>query len=692
MFTAMRKHTHTKGKVLGVLGIFLAAALLLAGCGASTDGAPSGQAKVKVQVAFPHRTAPPPRYAPFGQDAVQLGVPPAAESAVVKVYSASSNTLVASLTLTRTQSAGSVTVASGADYRFEVSVKDANGLEVAWDERTETINGDTTISLTPKAIIRSVQLWAEGAPISAGDKAKVYLRVFADAAGDYFYQVPDSDFNVTWSVASGGSLDPVNQSRLGAEVSYDGTSTKITVTAQVSGLSETHQQTTIQKSVDIFLFQGSGNAATLSDQLPGWLGPSNTYVSLYLGATPWQSTGVGVRAAVDGAGNFSLPFPSGSDLAANQTVRDHASEVFFQLQSFLDSCSNPSWTQAPTPAVISFAYFGLLHQEGASYPYIGSAKLHQQGGDVYSKPVYLVYSDRDAHAVGQANCGGGILNFDMNFQAGWNLWVADYSGTSPSIHVSPLPSDPYAPSNDGYQWYVKLTRTDLALEASNTSYSPVAGQPTTITFDLKNRLPYGSDPGTITLQFTYNDAEIVIDSASVGTWDSATKQLQLDAPAPGQIQPVSITLTPQSGAAGGTVSLDISLNYPDDLDASNNSLGITLTPSSSSGNSSVGVGLDMESPSVMFQSPSPYAHLNKTVPIAVEVQAFDNIGIVELELYVGFRRIATLQDFSPPQNDTDIYTYSWDASGFSPGRYTLTAIAYDATGNSSRAELEVRLQ
>ncbi len=682
----------TKKDLIWSLLLAMTTSLFLAGCGGSSPsgGAAPGTATVNVRVAFPSPPPPPENVFPFAQEAAPLGVPYAAESAVVAVYSATDNTPVASLTLTRSQPSKSITLTSGTDYRFEVSVRDAGGLELAWGEQTQTISASTTVTLTPKTIIRSVKLWALGAPVNGGEKAKVFLAVYADQAGDYMYQVPDGDFTVTWS-ASGGTLDANNQSRLGAEVSYDGSSSKITVTAHVSGVNESHQLTTFQKSVDIYPFQGGGNGATLSDQLPNWLGPSNAFVSLYLGSSPWRSTGVGVHAAVGGAGNFSLPMPSGSDLANNQAVQNHAEAIFAQLQSFLDTCSNPSWTQGPMPAVISFAYFALSQQVGSSYSYVGSAKLHQAGGDVYTKPVYLVYSDRAAQAVGEAVCGSGPMNFNINLQAGWNLWVADYSSSPGSVSVVPLPSDPYTPSNDSHEWYVKLTRTDLVLEASNTNYSPVEGQPVTIAFDMRNRLPYGIDPGMVTLEFAYNDAQIVVNSVSVGTWDATTKQLQLDAPAPGQVQPITVTLTPQSGTAGSTLTFDISLNYPEDLDASNNSLSITLTPSSSTGGSSVGVELDMESPSVNFQSPAPYAHLDKSTPIVVEVQANDNVGIDELELYAGFRKIATMQDFSPPPAGSDIYTFNWNASGFSSGRYTLTAIAYDASGNSSRAEVEISL-
>ncbi|RJQ44246.1 MAG: hypothetical protein C4534_06715 [Gaiellales bacterium] len=88
---------------------------------------------------------------------------------------------------------------------------------------------------------------------------------------------------------------------------------------------------------------------------------------------------------------------------------------------------------------------------------------------------------------------------------------------------------------------------------------------------------------------------------------------------------------------------------------------------------------DSEPPVVSVDSPSPGATLSGTV--AVEISASDGSGISKVELYVGDRLIDTKT--SAPYG-SHIYTRS-----LADGSYSVTAKAYDATGNTSTRSVEV---
>ena len=82
-------------------------------------------------------------------------------------------------------------------------------------------------------------------------------------------------------------------------------------------------------------------------------------------------------------------------------------------------------------------------------------------------------------------------------------------------------------------------------------------------------------------------------------------------------------------------------------------------------------GSDTTTPTVTISSPANSATVSGTVSVAAS--ASDNVGVTKVEIYINGTLKAT--DTATP------YTYSWDTTGTANGSYTLTAKAYDASGN-----------
>lgn len=90
---------------------------------------------------------------------------------------------------------------------------------------------------------------------------------------------------------------------------------------------------------------------------------------------------------------------------------------------------------------------------------------------------------------------------------------------------------------------------------------------------------------------------------------------------------------------------------------------------------------DSTPPSVSFASPANGATVSGTV--SVQVNASDNVGVASVSLYVNNTLLGT--------RTTAPYTFSWDTTRVSNGSYTLRAVAADAAGNSSSAQISVNV-
>ncbi|HOP40570.1 MAG TPA: S8 family serine peptidase [Geobacteraceae bacterium] len=84
---------------------------------------------------------------------------------------------------------------------------------------------------------------------------------------------------------------------------------------------------------------------------------------------------------------------------------------------------------------------------------------------------------------------------------------------------------------------------------------------------------------------------------------------------------------------------------------------------------------DSVDPVATITSPSNGAAVNGIVP--VNVTASDNVGVTRVELYINGILHAT--------DTTASYSFTWDTASLTNGTYYLTAVAYDAAGNSAQS-------
>jgi subtilisin family serine protease len=87
------------------------------------------------------------------------------------------------------------------------------------------------------------------------------------------------------------------------------------------------------------------------------------------------------------------------------------------------------------------------------------------------------------------------------------------------------------------------------------------------------------------------------------------------------------------------------------------------------------IGIDNQAPSVAIISPNG-GEVAGIVP--VDVEAFDNVGVVRAELWVNGKIMVT--DTLAP------YAFVWDTSDLVQGDYTLTVLAFDAAGNQGASQ------
>jgi uncharacterized delta-60 repeat protein len=97
---------------------------------------------------------------------------------------------------------------------------------------------------------------------------------------------------------------------------------------------------------------------------------------------------------------------------------------------------------------------------------------------------------------------------------------------------------------------------------------------------------------------------------------------------------------------------------------------------------------DSTPPAVSFVTPTSESTVSGTVPMSATVT--DNKGVTHVEFYVGSNKVGDI-DTGSPGNFNSTYTYNWNSTTTYDGRKTLTAIAYDAQGNQTFADIHVQL-
>ncbi|HOO70675.1 MAG TPA: Ig-like domain-containing protein [Spirochaetota bacterium] len=217
----------------------------------------------------------------------------------------------------------------------------------------------------------------------------------------------------------------------------------------------------------------------------------------------------------------------------------------------------------------------------------------------------------------------------------------------------------------------------------------------------------GVSDGSVTITATAYDASgnDASDSVTV-TVDNVTEDVTdptVTITAPSDSTEVSDTITITASAsdnvgvtsvefyvAGSLVSTDTSSPYEyswNTTGVSNGSYAVTATAYDASGNDasdSVTVTVnniteDTTDPTVAITAPSDSAEVSDTITITAS--ASDNVGVTSVEFYVAGSLVST--DTSAP------YAYSWNTTGVSDGSVTITAIAYDASGNDASDSVTV---
>lgn len=94
-----------------------------------------------------------------------------------------------------------------------------------------------------------------------------------------------------------------------------------------------------------------------------------------------------------------------------------------------------------------------------------------------------------------------------------------------------------------------------------------------------------------------------------------------------------------------------------------------------------GSSVDTIPPTVSITSPGNGASVSGNV--SINANATDNVGVTQVVFQVDGSVVAT--------DTTSPYTYTWDTSKVSNGNHTITATAYDATGNTSVSTITVTI-
>lgn len=672
-----------------LLALFVVLALLV-GCGEQPPASQDNEASVTFAINFPTSTPEVPR-SPFSRLLEPAGVPAGVNRAEVTITPASGNPVT--VTLTPSNSSQTVTLAYGT-YTFTTSVylTDPNSdtdIEVAWGEQTEDIQGDTTVNLSVRTIVRDVQVFVSGAPINAGDWIKATLFVGTGSTGYFNFQVPDVDYDAQWSVTD--AADTVSGSKLGATVTWGGSSNPIELTVSVSGLGPDHNLTTITKTVNIYPFTEAGTALTVNGTLTNWPQQLDGYtiqpqVSSLDGSGTFDAGSPGTIQA--SSGDFSYTLYDGTALGA------YARNALTQFEIIFGSCTDASWTDAPDPAVIAVASLAEIANSNGTQ--IGDAYIQQLGSVPGNNFAEFWYADRAARVIGTANCPESI-QFDLDLQPGWN-WLTyttsdDGSGNLVvQVNSEPITQNPFSPPS-GWEWQYNLNFTDYALSAATTNYTPTEGTTFTIEFTVVNQGTNTLSPLDLSVSA---DAGLTVTGATGGTWDSTSNIITLNDPIySGNSTTVQLTLTTASGAAGQNLGLSVSL--PADDVPSNDTLSFTITPQAAQSNTAdVGIALDLNPPFAYFIAPNYEETIDASqTSYTVQLHASDSEGSVsEVELYLNFQLVASwtggnlLQDAADPT----IFTYTLDLSSLSPGSYDLTAIVYDNANNSSRGSTSFTIQ
>lgn len=450
---------------LGLLALVFS--LLLAACGRNDAPAPGGQASVSVKASFPAPTPPAPAQPPFlwrlpaTSAALQAisgqGVPGGATSAELKVYSGA--VLVASQTLTPTTPSATLSLPRGQAYRFSLSVRSYNNNEIAWGETTVQVEGDTSVDLSPQAILDSAYLGFTGTGPLEEDQAGAFGLLVSSK--DYTSVGPD-DYEVSYTLGEyvcdqyynctfveGDQLGTVEASnKLGVRVrAKPGSGGKrLALKATVSGLGADHQPTTIEALTSLSVLTPTlptDDGVLLGGTVVNWSGGTAPVRVQNNPGSGGSAVGPGGSVAADGALSVSLP--------AGNNLKSYLSSLSIEDGPYCTS----SWEQQPGSFNAFQPYFAVTDGSGT---YLGELILANRDTEPYQagwRQGIFLYSDRAVSAKGTQSCdfGSGPLtySYDFTLQQGWNLLVAEYTASGGVMTGGPFSGT----LPEGLAWYYR---------------------------------------------------------------------------------------------------------------------------------------------------------------------------------------------------------------------------------------------
>ncbi|WP_152640247.1 COG1470 family protein [Thermus filiformis] len=580
-------------------------------------------------------------------------------SADLLVYEGS--TLLERRVLTPANPSATLSLSPGRTYDFELSVKadpgDNQPKEVAWVRESRNITGDTTIPLRPRAIATGVML-VTYTPLREGKATEVELWIDTPIGPLPSKSFPLDDLGDPAYAVVSGSATVEAGSKLGARVAAApgsaGTQVALRVSLQAMGSDHTLQTLTDELTLSVLNRLPSDDGQTFGGSVAN-LGPGVLPAPLEIHAL---SDSLGPWGTLQPDASFTIGLKPGADL------EDHLAPLVFEPLS----CT---WTDTPedtnfVPVDFEAGTYDLLLVNDPSLAYQPGYKMGA-----------LVYMDRPLSARG--NCTdpyyGITYAFDFNLQAGWNIWVIEFTSSN-SLSYSGTPFSGSTPS--GLNWYLspEPTPPGFTISLNPTSLTVQQGQSGTTTLTIT---PQNGFTGEVTLALERQDGT----PAPSGITLSPTSVTVSGSSPVTQV----LTLSVGAGVTTGTYNLRVKATSGSLVSTANLTLYVTSGGGGSGAN--VGVSADFSPPWGWISYPGWGESLPAGTPVNIRGWARDNQALASVEVYVNFQPLAGVVITQYAPGDWG-WSVPWTPS--TPGRNRIDLVVKDQGGNSYAYSIWVNVQ
>ena len=641
--------------------IILALSLGLSACGTSTDPVqppvntqPSNPTKEMVSVTL---------VVDFPKEETEgigvLGSPISANKAVITIYEGT--TLLGTQEIVKSGSTSSVSVQLpiGRTVRFDVSVKNASGTEVAWGSMEYKPTASAKVELPIKSIIGSAALTTERQLPQGRELA---LKVNAIDSSN----MPLGDYEVNYSITGGKIL---SESKLGVVI--DVTEPTATITATVSGLSSAHR--TINYTSTRFLIKDLGAPLTLngttivnqSNSFPS--GTPTTGVSFPLEIVGQTRGGKPISGTIQPDRSFTVTLPSVTDelvLSPYPGLSDGTKGVMIPIKDIYPAYNGTRIGSFTSP-------LNLQLRGGTTTDLIGLIYVDQDTS-------YTRYIDNRFCTIG-GGCVGSPTLTTSEVKRGWNVVYSQSPWlNSPSTYMAPLVGED---GQLGYFNYLTLNIVDAGVTQQADTVTPLEG------YDVNHTVAITGAAGPVILSipkglllnggFTGASCEAAVSTSTSNDYTCRPNVINgaMNITFKTTAQPLDhfpenpSHLVVRLGKGGF-----IDLNSANDT----SSLAFTRQPGVKA---SVSPSTDLQAPLVSIDSPS-----NPTLNAILKITgtASDNNTVQKVEFYDGVILLgqATLSG--------SIWHFNWTPT--SSGVHELKAVAYDSSGNTGMSQISVTVK